>query len=310
MIKWEKKGLVYSAGGKHWWDKSHAQEPVAEILEDRMRIYYSSRDAENRSHTSYIETDVNDPGKILFEKSEPILPLGERGSFDDDGVMPSCIMDHDGKKFLYYTGWHRGEEFPYLNSIGLAISEDGGVTFNRYGDKPLIEVSGEGEFTGTPFVMYDGGVFRMWYLHCIQWVEVSGLREPVYNIRHAESQDGKKWTPSDKAVIELNEGEGGISSPSVLKEDGIYKMWYSYRRSVDYRTNKDSSYRIGYAESNDGIHWIRKDDEAGIERSDEGWDSDMTAYPYVVRKDNTRYMFYNGNGFGKSGLGYAVSNVL
>ncbi|MCB0723914.1 MAG: hypothetical protein KDC73_04380 [Ignavibacteriae bacterium] len=310
MIKWEKKGLIYSAKGNRWWNKSHAQEPVADIMRDRLRIYYSSRDAGNKSHTSYIETDVNDPGKILFENPEPILPLGERGSFDDDGVMPSCVIGHDGKKYLYYTGWHRAEEYPYLNSMGLAVSEDGGVTFSKYGDEPLIKVVGKGEFTGTSFVMLDDGVFKMWYLHCVKWVEVSGLKEPVYNIKYAESQDGKQWAPSVKGVIELNEDEGGISSPSVLKEDGIYKMWYSYRRSVDYRTNKDSSYRIGYAESNDGIHWIRKDDEAGIERSDEGWDSDMTAYPYVVRKDNTRYMFYNGNGFGKSGLGYAVSNVL
>jgi predicted GH43/DUF377 family glycosyl hydrolase len=94
--------------------------------------------------------------------------------------------------------------------------------------------------------------------------------------------------------------------PCVIKEDGIYKMWYCYRGSVDYRTDKEQSYRIGYAESTDGLNWIRKDEEAGIDRSETGWDSAMIEYPYVYEHKGRKYMFYNGNGFGESGFGYAV----
>ena len=39
--------------------------------------------------------------------------------------------------------------------------------------------------------------------------------------------------------------------------------------------------------------------------SSEGWDSIMVAYPYVIRFNDKYWMFYNGNGFGKSGFGYA-----
>jgi hypothetical protein len=63
---------------------------------------------------------------------------------------------------------------------------------------------------------------------------------------------------------------------------------------------------LGYAESVDGIHWIRKDEEVGITNSDNGWDSDMMEYCYLYKTDGATYLFYNGNGFGKSGLGYAV----
>jgi hypothetical protein len=73
-------------------------------------------------------------------------------------------------------------------------------------------------------------------------------------------------------------------------------MWYSFR---------GSSYRIGYAESQDGVVWDRIDHEAGIDRSPSGWDSEMIEYPYVMDKNGERHMFYNGNGYGQTGIGYA-----
>ena len=66
-----------------------------------------------------------------------------------------------------------------------------------------------------------------------------------------------------------------------------------------------SCYRIGYATSDDGIAWTRRDDEAGIDVSEDGWDSLMVAYPHVVEHESRRYMLYNGNGFGASGFGWA-----
>ena len=83
-------------------------------------------------------------------------------------------------------------------------------------------------------------------------------------------------------------------------------MFYSFRNNVNYRSDVNASYRIGYAESTDGLDWTRKDEATGIDRSPAGWDSEMMAYPYVVIHQNKRYLFYNGNGFGKSGFGYAV----
>jgi hypothetical protein len=83
-------------------------------------------------------------------------------------------------------------------------------------------------------------------------------------------------------------------------------MWYSYRGLENYRTDKSNSYRIGYAESADGIEWIRKDDYLGLDVSPSGWDSEMVAYPYIYADATKKYMFYNGNGFGRSGLGCAV----
>jgi hypothetical protein len=62
---------------------------------------------------------------------------------------------------------------------------------------------------------------------------------------------------------------------------------------------------MGYARSTDLRTWQRDDDAAGIEVSESGWDSKMLAYPCVVETPGGILMFYNGNGFGASGFGWA-----
>jgi hypothetical protein len=74
-------------------------------------------------------------------------------------------------------------------------------------------------------------------------------------------------------------------------------MWFCAR---------GDSYRLGYAESADGLAWERHDERAGLEPSDEGWDSEMIAYPCVFDRHGERYLFYNGNGYGETGIGYAI----
>jgi len=82
-------------------------------------------------------------------------------------------------------------------------------------------------------------------------------------------------------------------------------MWYCYRSSHDYRDGA-GAYRIGYAESVDGLDWIRMDDRHGLPVVEGGWESTMTCYPFVTEVDSRLLMFYNGNGFGRTGFGYAV----
>jgi hypothetical protein len=73
-------------------------------------------------------------------------------------------------------------------------------------------------------------------------------------------------------------------------------MWYSYR---------GEAYRIGYAESLDGLEWTRLDEHAAIDVSPGSWDAEMIAYPCVFDWDGRRYMLYNGDGYGRTGLGVA-----
>jgi len=147
----------------------------------------------------------------------------------------------------------------------------------------------------------------MWYLSCVKWEAYDGKPEPYYHMKYAESQDGINWNRQGIVCIDFKSSdEAGIVSPSLMKENGDYRMWYSYRGVKDYRTSKEHSYRIGYAESFDGIDWTRKDEVVGIDVSQNGWDSVMVAYPCVYEHKGRKYMLYNGDGFGRSGFGYAV----
>lgn len=309
-VKWFKKGLVYVPGGQFSWNKSHAQLPIVDATDDtRWRIYFASRDETNRSNISYIEVESDRPENILYEHDRPVLSFGGLGTFDENGLMPVCIVNQPGKKYLYYAGWSLKKTVPYHNAIGLAVSTDDGESFERFAAGPLFDTRlHEPYFTGTANVLIDEGIWRIWYQSCTKWQVIQGRPEPFYHLKYAESPDGINWERKGVVAIDYNdESEGGISSASVSKSEGIYRMWYSYRGSEDYRSNKRNSYRIGYAESCDGIRWMRQDDQAGIDVSADGWDSEMIAYPCVIRGTNRNYLFYNGNGFGQTGFGYAVS---
>lgn len=304
---WIKKGNIYNVNGQFDWNKSHAQVPVVDLLEDRIRVYYSTRDVSGRSNVSYIEVEKNNPEKIIYEHTAPLFELGNLGSFDDSGIMPSSIITVGNKKYLYYIGWTTRGTVPFQNAVGLAISEDGGKMFKKLSEGPIISVNFiEPYFSGTSFVTFEDDIFKMWYLSCIKWEKFDGKPEPIYNIKYAESVDGITWNQTGKVAIELNDDEGGLVSAAVIKEDGKYKMWFGKRKKSDYRNNITNSYKIGYAESLNGKDWVRKDDKAGIDISSEGWDSEMISYPYVFKNDNNLIMLYNGNGFGKTGFGYAV----
>ena len=62
---------------------------------------------------------------------------------------------------------------------------------------------------------------------------------------------------------------------------------------------------MGYARSVDGVRWERRDDEAGLHRSESGWDSEMVCYPAVVKAGGRWLMIYNGDGHGRTGFGVA-----
>jgi len=308
---WTKQGLIFTVEGDREWNRSHAQCPVVDDgRPDIWRIYYASRDERGWSRASFIDVAAGEPKKILYVHDRPIMDLGELGAFDDTGVMPACVITHEGRKFLYYVGWTTRVTVPYSNATGLAESFDGGLTFARLGGGPVIPpILQEPYFTGTAHVLKSGGRWQMWYLSCTGWHRFHDQTAPRYHIKYAESADAINWERNGTVALDYsNAEEGGIASVSVIKGAGTYRAWYCFRGIAGFRTDRTQTYRIGYAESQDGIAWTRRDDRAGIGLSDTGWDSEMIAYPSVVKHAGTYFMFYNGNGFGETGFGYATAS--
>jgi hypothetical protein len=297
--KWKKLGLVFCPSGKTTWMQSHAAVPFADRLEgDIYRVYFTTRDTMNKAHTAFIDIDILNPHKIVNIANSPVLAPGMLGGFDDSGAMGCWLTKEKGTRYLYYQGWNLGVTVPFRNSIGLAVSDEN-LKFHRYSPGPILDRSMfEPHFTATPCVIVEHRKWKMWYLSCTEWMMQNDLPKHKYHIKYAESDDGINWQRNGLVAIDYaNESEYAISRPSVIHDEGQWKMWYSYR---------GDAYKIGYAESCDGKKWERLDAQVGITASADGWDSEMIEYPFVFDHKGHRYMLYNGNDYGRTGFGLAI----
>ena len=312
-LVWKKKGLIYKTSDDVWFSKTHAQVPVVLKLakSELFRVFFATRDIDGKSRVSYVDLSSKDPKYLVKVADSPVLDLGRKGTFDDSGVMPSWVLEKDGKIYLYYIGWNVRNTIPYHNSVGLAVSDDGGNSFERVSEGPMMDrTRTEPFFAGSSCVLVENGLWRNWYLSCTDWREVNGRMEPRYHLKYAESSNGLDWARKGVVAIDYkSEQEAGIVKASVVKRSKGYHMWYSYRNFSNYRTDPNQSYKIGYASSEDGIKWVRNDEAVGISLSEKGWDSQMMAYPHVIEHEGKLLMFYNGNGFGQHGFGYAERDI-
>jgi hypothetical protein len=303
MQNWKKLGLIIKPLGNENLSFTHCQPPTILKKSDNVyRVYFGSRDRDNISQIFYNDIDL-DNLKITSSSETPILCKGEIGFFDQHGIYPSSIIKKDGQIYLYTIGYKKGAAPLFYMKIGLSISLDDGHSFKKYSNAPLLPLSDHDPCMITgPCVMEDNGRYRMWYVSGYKWdQDTDGNLQSHYHIKYAESEDGINWKREGLISIDLvHPGETNIARPWILKEDGIYKAWYSYACGKE-------GYRIGYAESTDGGYTFeRMDHLAGITTSDEPWENEAVAYPAVISHKGRKYMFYNGNKFGKDGIALAV----
>ena len=302
-MNWHKLQHIFAPDNNSYWMCSHAANPFAEhISGDIFRIYFTCRNKESQSHIGYVDVDFSNDFKVTGISDKPVLAPGEPGIFDDSGVAMGYMINVGNKKHLYYLGWNLKVTVPWLNTIGLATWNEGAGAFEKYSRAPIMDRSNEDPFSiSYPSILFDRGKYRMWYGSNLKWGKVQD--DMAHVIKYAESTDGIHWNRTNEVHINLEHpNEYALSKPLVIKDGNLYRMWYSFRSNGDITT-----YRIGYAESKDGNSWVRKDNEAGIDVSAEGWDSEMICYPFVFDHKGTRYMLYNGNGYGKTGFGIARS---
>lgn len=303
-LKWEKLGLIFSPG-KYDWMRTHIQNPIPVHIEcDVFRIHFSSRDSKNRAHGGFFDIDISVPNKIINLSQQPSIGLGDLGCFDDSGVMPSSLVNVGNSSYLYYTGWSRTVDVPFAFHIGLAVSNDG-VFFQRHSLAPVLGRNGHDPYiTGAPFVLYEDGLFRMWYISGTKWERdaVDSKPKHYYTVKYAESDDGINWQTNNALCIDYAAQEYAIARPVVLRENSGYVMWFTYRGGND-------TYRIGAAHSSDGRTWEREPGQVKIDVSDQGWDSEMICYGYPFIHNGTLYALYNGNSYGATGVGLAVAQI-
>jgi predicted GH43/DUF377 family glycosyl hydrolase len=313
MYKWIKLGRVFDPTSikNIPWMQEFAQAPATLVFDDFVRVYFSCRPPRDQkgqyvSYTSFLDLDRNNLFKVININPRPVIELGTLGAFDEFGIYPTSVIRNNGDLLAYYGGWTRCESVPFNVAIGIAKSKDNGVTFSKFGDGPLLSYSINEPFVlSGPKIRKFNDTYYLFYIAGTKWIENNGSPEPVYKIRMATSDNGMDWTRLDKNIIEnkVEENEAQ-ASPDVIFSNGLYHMFFCYRYSLNYR-GKEFGYRIGYASSKDLINWERDDAKAGIDISEEGWDSEMVAYPHVFELDGKFNMFYLGNQVGRYGFGLA-----
>jgi predicted GH43/DUF377 family glycosyl hydrolase len=248
-----------------------------------------------------VDVDADDPGRVLAVSERPVLDIGQPGAFDENGVVPTSIVDLGDRVYLYYVGFQLGYKVRYFQFLGLAESTDGGESFQRVKRVPVIDRSDAELVNRTSgFVRHEDGVFKLWYVGGSDWTDgFDGKSLPVYDMRYLESPDGIHWPDEGRTVIPLDApDEHALGRPWVVRGADGYRMLFSSR-------TRSRGYRIGYAESADGLSWTRDDARVSLDVSPEGWDSEMVGYASTLAWGDRTYLFYNGNDCGRTGFGWA-----
>lgn len=314
-MRWKKLGQIFDLR-RHpipFGCGAFAQSPQALVLDDRVRIFFSTRsrepDGQYLSHVAFVDMR-KDLSSVLQVSPRPVLSPGDLGTFDEHGIFPLNVLRHGSLVYGYTTGWSRRVSVPVETGIGLAVSSDDGLSFQRLGTGPVLSASlGEPFLVGDGFVRVVDGLFHMWYIFGVMW-SVSGAGaapERVYKIGHATSTDGAVWTKEEgRRIVPDRLGPDECQAlPCVFDLDTRRHMVFCYREQLDFRTNPDRGYRIGHAWSDDVVHWTRDDAMLRLDGTSGTWDAEMQCYPHVFTCDGATYLLYNGNAFGRFGFGAA-----
>ncbi len=295
---WINKGLIIKPQKSLWWMQTHAMLPTPEKIDEGLfKIYFSGRDKFNRSHIGYAVVEVNqDKLNLVYLSSNPVLSPGKLGHFDDSGVTPSCVLTVNDKTYLYYIGWRPRSSVRMELMPGLAVKIDENK-FERVSKVPILHRNDKEPISilTAPFVLKIDSQYKMWYVSGIEWINPD---LPRYDIKSAISSDAISWQQTGQTEINLWKDETALARPFVFKEKDKFCMLFSYKK-----LNKN--YQIGFAISQDGNSWKRIDKHSYIP-SASNWDNQMQAYPVLIKYQNFEFILYNGNSYGKEGIGYAV----
>lgn len=315
-MKWLKHGKIFDPT-QHQLPNGcvqFAQSPQALVFDEFVRIYFSTRsidpvNGKYLSHIAYVDMKKN-LRDVICVSQQPVIPLGDLGCFDEHGIFPMSVMRHGDAVYGFTCGWNRRVSVSVDTAIGLAISRNDGLTFQRIGSGPVLAASqNEPCLVGDGFVKVINHVFHMWYIFGTGWKKYATDAAPdrTYKIGHATSADGIEWTKEEaRCIIPDRLGpDESQALPTVIGIGKRHHMFFCYRESFDFRKTTGRGYRIGHAWSDDLVNWMRDDEQPQLAGTPNDWDSDMQCYPHIFECDEKIYLLYNGNEFGRYGFGLA-----
>lgn len=306
MFDWTKHGLVFDTArdGVGGWMRHSALTPTPWRLDaDTLRVYAGFRDADGISRIGYVDVSAEEPTRIVRVSAAPVLDVGRGGCFDDSGMILGDVVQGPDALYLFYVGFQRVARAKFLAFTGLALSRDGGESFQRRQETPLLDrAPGRSTIAAVHSARYAHGRWRLWYAAGDDWERIGGAPFPRYHIRHVETADLDAIPRDDQLCLLPRGHEYRIGRPRVYRVGDRYLMYFT-------RGDTGGGYFPGLAESEDGVHWRRRDEALGLALSAHGWDARALCYPALARQRDRLLMFYNGNDMGVDGFGVAVAEL-
>jgi hypothetical protein len=302
--KFKYLGLLLKAENQNDWLVSHTGATCLKALGgNKFEIIISGRDHKNRSTLGSGLLALNEDYYDLVLNADPVLSHGEIGTFDENGVSYPYLVTKENADYLFYTGWMLTVLTPFQNQLGLAVRNPGEKKFTRYSRAPIMDRNND-DYTsiGSSAIILQNGTWKMWYTAFGEWVDNSKNAQHSYCIKYAYSKDGITWKRDNQICISNTASSPNVARPTVIYDDvtNLYHMWFCYR---------GKEYEIGYASSEDGINWTRADELSGFSPSSSEWDKQSQCYPYVFKHQDSLYMIYCGDNYGRGGLGISRRNI-
>jgi len=236
------------------------------------------------------------------DPANPVIGPADPADWDGGNRNPMAVIEVDGTYHLYFNGHAEGAAFLDSYDIGHATSSDG-VSWEMDPANPVLTRGADGEWDDGSLwgvgMIHDQSGFRMWY---------SGSGGEDFPAGYATSADGSVWTKyPGNPIIDVGPSgsfdDNGVMPNTVIFRNGTYQMWYTSGKAVG--GPDDYDWRIGYAESDDGLSWTKHPEP--VLEGDEGWDSWVVFAPSVLFDGSTYHMWYEGAVPGVPAIGYAVS---
>lgn len=304
-MHWEKLGLVFCPNGRLVWAQHSFMTPVPlQIDAKRIRVFGGMRDDQGVSRIGWVDVAAEDPTQVLTSCETPALDIGQPGMFDDNGViLGDVIFLPDSRLRMYYVGFQLGVKHKFFAYTGVAESDDGGSSFVRLYETPII-----GRTPHSPFIaalhsieQIAQGDFRAWIAYGQGWETINGIAYPQYNCWTIKSSDSLYW--DSRGAVKILDPMGDEYRIGRPRANRCPSGGYELRVTSDTRTKQYATRRLL---SQDGVHFTPDVVEELPRGACDEWDGQMTCYP--ARLDASQgqsYLFYNGNGMGQTGLGVA-----
>jgi len=294
-MHWQKLGQLYTPVPTHPKLVSHAANPLAILLEeDIYRVFFSGRDVQNRSSIGFVDIDIL-KREVIFVCEKPVFEHGSENSFYSHGVSIGNCYEVDGQRYILFMGWQCSPGEHWRGDIGsLRLNYDFSIQLDSA--EPLMGCDDVDQFSlSYPWVVRENELYLMWYGSTLTWDAGNG--EMLHVINFATSIDGYQWKRLGLSVPYKLGVAQAFSRPTVISDQAGYHMWFSYRSGKPRQT-----YRIGYAHSTSGKNWQLQLDDAGIDVSQSGWDSEMIEYPFVFDHKGQRLMLSTVMAMARRGL--------